>query len=126
MRRVLLLLLLFISCKIVFADKIGILPEPGWLYKTKTAVTRPVALSNVSDGYYLELVDHQVNVGTQTEYLHAIRHIVNESGVQNASEASVTFAPEFQKVVFHKVTLWRGDKIVSQLKPEQIKVVQEE
>src|SRR5207342_2144670 len=51
---------------------------------------------------------------------------VNESGVQNASEASVTFAPEFQKVVFHKVTLWRGDKIVSQLKPEQIKVVQEE
>ena len=126
MRRILLILVLNIYCNIILADNIGILPEPGWLYKTKSANTKPVSLSNVSNGYYLELADHQVNLGTQTEYLRVIRHIVNESGVQNASEASVTYAPEFQKVVFHKVTLLRGDKIVSQLKPGQIKVVQEE
>ncbi len=126
MRRNLLLLLLIISCKIILAEKIPIVPEPQWLFKTKSNHAQSLSLNDVNNGYYIELVDHQVNLGAQTEFLHAIRHIANESGVQNASEVSVAFAPEFQRVVFHKLNLWRGDKIISQLRPEQIKVVQEE
>ena len=127
MRRIFLLLLLNSTCSIVvLAEKIAVVPEPLWLYKVQADNTTAPSPGSVSNGYYIELADHQVNIASQTEYRHFIRHIINESGVQNTSEVSVTFAPEFQKVFFHKVILWRNSSIVSQLNPAQIKVVQEE
>ena len=126
MRGRILLLAFACLCVQAIAEKVSVTTEPLWLYKIPTAKPQTPSLASVSNGYYIELADHQVNVTNQTEYLHTIRHIVNESGVQNASEVSVTFAPEFQQVYFHKVTLWRGGKVISQLNQAQIKVVQEE
>ncbi len=108
------------------AEKVAVTAEPLWLYKVEAGNTKSPSPGAVSNGYYIELTDHQVNLAMQTEYLHSIRHIINESGVQNASEVSVTFAPEFQKIFFHKVILWRNGIIISQLNTAQIKVVQEE
>lgn len=126
MRRKLLLFVLACSCVSAMAEKVSVTAAPLWLYKIVASDKRQPSLGSVSNGYYIELADHQVDVSSQTEYLHTIRHIINESGVQNASEVSVSFAPEFQKVFFHKVTLWRNGQIISQLDPAQIKVVQEE
>jgi hypothetical protein len=80
----------------------------------------------VSNGYYLELLDNQTHLGNQTTYTHFTRHIVNESGVQNASEVSVSFAPAYQQVTFHKVALIREGRVINHLSASQIKVVQEE
>ena len=77
---------------------------------------------SISNGYYLELIDQQVNLVSNSEYTHFIRHIVNESGVQNASEVSVIFSPEFQQVIFHKIIVTRGGETVSYLDPRQIKL----
>jgi hypothetical protein len=126
MRRKLLLFVLAAYCIPAMAEKVSVTAAPLWLYKVVAANTKPPSLGSVSNGFYIELADHQVDVASQTEYLHTIRHIINESGVQNASEVSVSFAPEFQKVIFHTVTLWRNGQVVSQLNPAQIKVVQEE
>jgi len=126
MRRKFLLLLLASVCKVAVAEKVSIIPEPQWLYQVQQDNTKSYSPGSASNGYYIELADHQVNLLAQTEYRHVIRHITNESGVQNASEVSVTFSPSFQQVSFHKVTLWRNGKIISQLTAGQIKVVQEE
>ncbi|HSC38339.1 MAG TPA: DUF3857 domain-containing protein, partial [Chitinophagaceae bacterium] len=77
-------------------------------------------------GYFIELADQQVNLLNNTAYTHVIRHIVNTSGVQNASEVSVSFSPSFQEVVYHKIIVIRNGVVINQLKPGAIKVVQEE
>jgi hypothetical protein len=127
MRSKLLVFLLLAVVEYVHAsDKVNILPEPSWIYKSSSDINRQLSPKNVSDGYYLEMADHQVNLVNNTEYRHFIRHIVNESGVQNAAEISVTFSPAFQQVAFHYIIVTRDGKIVSKLNPGQIKVVQEE
>ena len=116
----------FLFCLPVLADNISTLPEPAWLYKGRLNPVKPQTNSTVSDGYYLEYVDQQVNLGTQTSYRHYIRHIINESGVQNASEVSVSYDPAYQKVIFHSIFLVRNGQRMNQLKLDQVRVVQEE
>jgi len=99
---------------------------PTWLYKTNPSLDKKPEARDISNGYYLELMDEQVNIALQTEYTHFIRHIVNESGVENASEVSVSFSPAYQKVVFHKVAIWRDGKMINQLTQGAIQLVQEE
>lgn len=85
---------LFIVSK---AEKISQASEPTWLYKTSPNYSKKPESKDISNGYYLELLDRQVNIETSAEYLHIVRHIVNESGVQNASEVSVSFNPNINK-----------------------------
>ena len=108
------------------AENILVKPEPGWLYKVTPVNASSRSPSSASNGYYIEFADQQVNIATQTEYNHFIRNIINETGVQNASEVSINFAPEYQKIIFHKLILLRNGKMINQLNPDQIKVVQEE
>ncbi|HEY2349292.1 MAG TPA: DUF3857 domain-containing protein, partial [Puia sp.] len=89
-------------------------------------VTKEPGAKNVSGGYFYDLMDRQINLEKQTIYLHIIRHIVNESGVQDASEVSVTFSPQFQQVIFHKVNIIRNGHIIHQLTPSAIKTADEE
>jgi transglutaminase-like putative cysteine protease len=115
-----------VTCISFAKDKANIAPEPAWLYPVKADPSKKPDLKNISNGFYLELVDEQTNVINETNYHHFIRHIVNESGVQNASEVSVTFAPLYQSVVYHKVSVIRNGKVISQLNAKDIQVVQEE
>ena len=117
---------LLFAVSTIHAENVSIGSEPEWLYKPVLKPIKPYEEGSVSDGYYLEYVDGQVNLRSQSVYRHAIRHIVNESGVQNASEVSVTYDPAYQKVIFHKIALIRNGRITSQLNLDQIKVVQEE
>lgn len=117
-------------CCLVFsqllAQKATISPSPEWLYKTTPDLSKIAEKKTISNGYYFDLLDIQTHIASQTEYRHFIRHIVNESGVQNASEVSVSFAPQYQQVFYHKIDLIRDGKIVSSLSPGQIKTVQDE
>jgi hypothetical protein len=122
----LLICLLLLSIYSSAKEKVLIASEPAWIQKVNADFTKTPVSKSISDGYYLELVDNQVNLTNNTEYTHFIRHLINESGVQNASEVSVTFAPEFEAVVFYKIVIIRDGKIINQLSSNQIKVVQEE
>ncbi len=124
--RILPILLCLLSQFSFASGKVTISPFPSWLYKTYTDNARKPLERDISNGYYLELRDEQVNIGLQTEYMHFIRNIFNESGVQNASEVSVNFVPDYQDVFFHAINIWRQGKLVSQLDKAQIKIVREE
>ena len=107
-------------------DRIEFGAAPSWLFPVKPDFSKKPVAKNISNGYYLELYDQQVNLLTNTRYIHYIRNIINETGVQNASEVSVSFSPQYQQVVFHTVSLIRNGKVISKLKPGQVKVVDEE
>ena len=109
-----------------FTQKVSIGPEPGWLYKIKPASDKKPGSKEISNGYYMDLVEKQTNLFTRTAYTHFVRHIVNETGVQNASEVSVNFSPEYESLIFHKIALIRNGVEIKNIKLSQIKVIQEE
>ncbi len=122
----LLILSLFTSLFSAAGSLINIKPEPSWILPSVADVTRTPGAKNISGGFYYDLMDRQINLEKQTVYVHIIRHIVNESGVQEASEVSVSFSPQYQQVVFHKVTVIRNGHSVNQLMASSIKTADEE
>ena len=70
--------------------------QPDWLIGIHPDPARQPSPEDISDGYYYELLDLQTNLLRSTEYTHFIKHIINESGVQDQSEVSVTFSPQFR------------------------------
>jgi hypothetical protein len=127
MRPFLLLALLFLASFSSFAkEKVTISPEPLWLFKVNPDLNRSIDPKNVNNGYYLELLDQQVNIINQTEYSHFQRNIINESGIQNASEISVVYTPEYQQVIIHYVKVIRNGVELNRLNLKEIKIVQEE
>jgi Domain of Unknown Function with PDB structure (DUF3857)/Protein of unknown function (DUF2569) len=100
--------------------------EPDWIYPSAADAGRNPEAKDVSNGFYYDLMDRQVNLVNQTVYQHFIRHIINESGVQDASEVSVSFAPQFQQVTFHRILIIRDGKSINRLLNSSIKISDEE
>jgi hypothetical protein len=125
-RNTFFLLLTILLCQPGFAQQTRLAPAPDWIVPINPDATRKPDSKVIRNGYYLDLLDYQSHPGRQTEYVHFIRHIVNESGVQNASEVSVNFAPAYEQVRFHTVALIRDGKVINHLSASQIKVIQEE
>src|SRR5260221_9799792 len=101
-------------------------PIPTWLYTTHPDLNKKPVQRDISNGFYYQLFEEQTSLLSNAEYTHYIKHIINGSGVQNASEVSVTFSPQFQQVIFHRITILREGAVLNQLQLSQIKVVQEE
>jgi hypothetical protein len=99
---------------------------PDWLIAIHPDLSRKPSPDEISNGYYYELRDEQINLLRSTDYTHFIKQIINATGVQGQSEVSVTFSPQFQEVVFHRVCILRNGATLDQLQPSRIKVVQEE
>ncbi|MBS1564470.1 MAG: DUF3857 domain-containing protein, partial [Bacteroidetes bacterium] len=126
MRSFLLLALVAACCQTFARPEVRLSEAPAWLFKNAPLSKKAPAANAISSGYYLALADQQTNLFTNTSYTHIIRHIVNTSGVQNASEVSVSFSPSYQQVEFHKVVIIRGGKTINQLSQNNIKVVGDE
>src|SRR5579859_6290533 len=99
---------------------------PPWLYATHPDLDKQPARDEISDGYYFQLLDLQTNLANNTRYTHYIKNIANESGVQNASEISVTFAPEFQQVIFHRIVIIRNGSTLNHLDLSRFRIIEEE
>ncbi|SHE37927.1 DUF3857 domain-containing protein [Pedobacter caeni] len=99
--------------------------DPSWTVKADRKGASPPA-KDISDGYFLSLYENQNHVELQEEYTHIIREIVSDAGVQNGSEVSVTYEPGFQKLIFHKILLWRNNQSTDLLQSHKFKVLQTE
>jgi transglutaminase-like putative cysteine protease len=98
---------------------------PAWLQAVKVINSKP-AYKNIQDGYYLFLFEKQNNLETKEQYSHIIREISNGTGVQNGSEISVSYDPSYEKLVFHKLTIWRDNKPMDKLSLQNFKILQNE
>jgi hypothetical protein len=127
MRAALLSALVFVfTLHLYAAPVIKTASLPAWLFPTHPDLDKVPPKGDINDGFYYELIDLQTNLGLGAEYTHLIKVITNESGVQDNSEVSVTFAPQFQQVVFHRIAIIRDGIMLDRLQPDRIKVVQEE
>lgn len=99
--------------------------EPSWIVKIAEKKVK-TSLKDVSDGYYLSLYENQNHAERKEEFVHIIREIVSDAGVQNGSQISVSYAPDYQKLIFHKVILWRNNVPQDQLSATKFKILQSE
>jgi transglutaminase-like putative cysteine protease len=99
--------------------------DPAWIVKIDNQGLKPKA-KDIDDGYFLALFENQTHVELQEEYTHIIKEIATDAGVQNGSQISVTYDPGFQKLIFHKIRVWRNGKPDDQLKKHKFKILQNE
>jgi len=99
--------------------------EPAWIVKVNSSGDTPKK-KNISDGYYLSLLEDQNQAELQENYVHAVRQIVSGAGVQNGSQISVTYDPLYQKLTFHKIIVWRDGQPMDKLNARDFKVQQNE
>ena len=74
------------------------------------------------------LFDHQVRVGSgkHERFARVVERIVNESGLQSASQLDVAFDPSFEALTLHSVTVRRGGETLDRLNRGAIRLVQRE
>jgi len=101
---------------------VGIKPVPSWLVPVTPGGKIPSS-KDFSEGYYLAFSDMQVHLDKKATYHHYIKQIASESGIQNGSEISVVFDPSYERIDFHKITIWRNGKAVSEVKASDFKVI---
>jgi hypothetical protein len=99
--------------------------EPSWIRKVVTVDKKP-ANKDIQDGYYLFLFEKQNNLETKEYYQHMIRDISSSNGVQNGSEISISFDPSYEKLIFHKLIIWRNNKPMDKLNAQKFKIIQKE
>jgi transglutaminase-like putative cysteine protease len=125
------LLLFFVFFLIFLADigfalpKVESSAKPHWIVNSRSS-DKTIPVKAVKDGYYYKLVDHQVNIDLQEDYHHIILDVVSQAGVQNASEINLSFSPDYQRLIFHEVVIWREGKAINKLQLKKIKVLQQE
>ncbi len=72
------------------------------------------------------LVDSQYNLIEQKAYRHMAFKVLNSEGVQEMSDFTIEFDPDFQSLFIHKINIYREGKVIDQLDLNQIKTVQRE
>jgi len=98
---------------------------PSWIVNIDAKGAKPKD-KDISDGYFISVYENQNHAELHEEYTHLVREIVSDAGVQNGSQISVTYDPSFQKLIFHKILLWRNNKPSDQMKADKFKVLQNE
>ncbi len=105
--------------------RIQISPHPSWIKEINTD-NNNYNPKEISNGYYLSLLDVQTHATKKSYFVHQIIHIVSETGVQNASEISVNFDPSFEELFFHKIQIKRNGQIINKLDVSGFKIIQNE
>lgn len=100
-------------------------PTPTWVISVKPNEQKP-NLRDINDGYFLQLYEKEVNVGSDEVYHHVIKEIVSDAGIQAASNLSVDFNPLYEQLTVHQVTVWRDGRPLDKLQKDAFKVVASE
>jgi transglutaminase-like putative cysteine protease len=122
------LLLLCVIALPLWAREFDIRPAPAWVEHVDADMSLKIAKEHVRWGIYDILTDHQVRVGTSSEsqYFRTVRRVLSPSGVQNASELTLDFDPDFERLAIHSVTVLRGGSRIDAIDPDEIRVIDKE
>jgi transglutaminase-like putative cysteine protease len=100
-------------------------PEPSWV---ESVEWQPSKASHPGFPGEVLLSDSQGMLrrdGNDYYYRYVVR-ILNREGVQQNAEQSVTFSPEYERVVWHSLRIHRGEAVIDQLPKVKFKRLQRE
>jgi transglutaminase-like putative cysteine protease len=99
---------------------------PPWVEPITPDENCKVNPNDIEDGYFYILSDCQNYIEEGTLYCHMATKIISEAGVQNGSQISINFNPEYEKLCLHKIELVRNGKRINKLDLLKIKSLQRE
>lgn len=101
-------------------------PPSPWV-KVDAVPAESKALAKDASGGVIHLFrDEQVNVGTGESFHRTAVSILNEVGLQSASQLSIPFDPSYQALALHHVNIRRGSATIGQLRPEAVRIIERE
>lgn len=87
-------------------------PEPSWVAASDWQA--PTEASKVSGDYEDLLKDTQINRTNHQTYTRFAYRLLTPGAVQDASNLSIEYAPDYQRVILHRLVLWRDGKAIDQ------------
>jgi transglutaminase-like putative cysteine protease len=108
------------------STKISQSPIPSWVKQAPIPPTNSIEERDITDGYHYLLLEEQVQVELQSSYRHAALYIVNDVGVQNASEIEITYDPSYESLSVHFINVIRNGLVIQKLNLKDIKTLQRE
>lgn len=120
-------ILFFICNLLVFCSfaQISQAPNPSWIRNTLKSPVTP-DLDDISEGYYYELIEYQIDLKSKTRFYKNIKVIFDNNGIENAGEVLVSFNPEYQKLIIHELKIVRDGQTIDKLKLKNFKIISSE
>ncbi|TQF67909.1 DUF3857 domain-containing protein [Pseudoalteromonas luteoviolacea] len=122
------ILLLFISAGVKSTPsdvkpQVGFTSQPSWV--------KPINLSDlpaqIEKPMHYRLFDRQINIEDNFGYFVRSRYKYTDSaGVQDNASIRIRFNPAFEELTFHKVEVFRDNKLVQSVGKDQIKIINAE
>jgi len=108
------------------ATPIPITPRAAWIEPVTLDQTAGVDPALIDDGYYYVLTDRQVNVDPSETYFHGAFKVLNNSGLEDASQIEIEYNPAYEKLEIHGFTVYRDGKALDWSKRVRWKELQRE
>lgn len=100
---------------------------PSW---AESAVSVAVSSDSRSQaqagGQLFTFIDTQVNAAEGETFVHVVKEITSDAGVQSGANLQFVWDPSYQELIVHQITLYRGGEKMDRLDPARFKVIQQE
>lgn len=105
-------------------QKVKIKTVPSWVVEEPYDINPDI--NEVSQGSFMLLADYQINIPKQQFYYKSVTKITENLGIQDASNINVVFDPLYQELVFHTITVKRGDEVIDKLSKTDFQILKRE
>lgn len=122
-----LVLICFLSQNMGYAGepKLVKAKKPTWLRGSDKQVELP-NLEDISDGYYYEEVEYQVNLAQQTRFYRTVKTLIENAGTENAGQINIFFEPQYQTLTLHELYIVREGRQLDRLDLSKFKLMASE
>jgi transglutaminase-like putative cysteine protease len=124
--RILFLLLAAVWSSHAAEVTVPIAPPADWVELSAEPSLAPTPAEDASYGQDYRLLDRQVNVHEASSYHRIVYRITSDSALQDGGRLSWDFDPAYQQLTLHHVNVTRDGVTEKRLRPEVIKVIQQE
>src|SRR5690348_4418258 len=98
---------------------------PAWVESAEVEQGSESTSSQAPGGQVFSLFETQVNVASAETFIHVIKEITTETGVQSGANLEFRWDPSFQELILHQVTVQRGTGRVDRLEPAKFRIIQQ-
>ncbi|MBI3651983.1 MAG: DUF3857 domain-containing protein [Acidobacteria bacterium] len=109
-------------------QKFTIAPPPAWVQQTNLPPPDSPPNDAPAGSVNYLLVDNQLRVSAANieRFYRRVEKVITASGLDEVSELTFHFEPSYQELFIHHIHIVRGNETIDALKPNEIKVIQQE
>jgi len=101
-------------------------PVPEWVVNMDIPSESSVSKYDVLSGYYLTLADYQINLDEEAVFNHEVINVSSYGGITNASQLSILYDTNYQKLYIHYLYIWRKGKKIDRTSDLSLEIMNHE